>query len=182
MISEKELKRYSKFMSLVLRHRPEQIGLRLDENGWADVNELIEKMNMYDCQLDQSIVEYLVATNNKQRFAFNADKSRIRANQGHSLSVDLKLVSLQPPNVLYHGTAAVNLTSILASGLEKRDRQHVHLSSEVETARTVGQRHGKPIVLHIDAAKMFNDGWVFYKSENGVWLTDAVPAFYIRTI
>lgn len=178
---EKHLKQVSKFMSLVLRHRPEVIGLRLDENGWAVVEELIQGLNEHGTAVDIEIISTAVETNDKKRFSFNEDKTMIRANQGHSIEVELNLKPSVPPAILYHGTADRFLKSILAEGLKKQQRQHVHLSWQVETARAVGGRHGKPVILSINAAAMVNDGFVFYLSDNRVWLTDEVPVQYIAT-
>lgn len=178
---DKQLKHISKFMSLVLRHRPEQIGLQLDEEGWADVNELVEKLNASGAGLTHELLDTVVTTNDKKRFAFNSDKTRIRASQGHSVDIDLALEPIVPPAVLYHGTAENNRSSILSSGIQKGERQHVHLSHEKETAVKVGSRHGKPIVLTIDAATMHTDGHLFYLSANGVWLTEFVDPKYIGT-
>jgi len=164
----------SKFLSLVLRHKPEQIGLVLDSNGWANVDEILQKMEM-----DFETLQMIVDTNDKKRFTFNEDKSKIRANQGHSLqSVDLQLEKQMPPEYLFHGTAIRFLDSIKVEGLTKQSRQHVHLSMNVETALKVGQRHGKPVVLKIFSKKMFDDGYEFYLSDNNVWLTDHVPTKY----
>lgn len=169
----------SKFLSLVLRHKPGEIGLILDENGWADVQELIEKVNRKAMKLDMETLEYVVDTNSKKRFAFNDDKSRIRASQGHSINVDLGLEPVQPPEFLYHGTAKDNIENIRKDGIIKRSRQHVHLSIDKGTAHNVGSRHGPPHILKIKALEMFNDGYHFYLSENKVWLTNEIPSKYI---
>jgi len=162
-------------MSLVLRHRPEKIGLKLDENGWADVQELITKMN-----INLQELEYVVENNDKKRFAFNEDKTKIRANQGHSLkTVDLELKNIQPPNFLFHGTVGKFMSAIRDTGLLKMNRQHVHLSKDRETAIKVGSRRGKAIILSVRAGEMYEKGFEFYCSENGVWLTDHVPSEYI---
>jgi len=166
-------------MSLVLRHKPEEIGLLLDENGWADVQELISKMNTKGAEVNFDIINTVVETNDKKRFAFNEDKTRIRANQGHSLEVELNLPESMPPDTLYHGTATRFLESILATGLQKQSRQHVHLSAARETAIAVGARHGKPVILLIDAKAMQAAGFKFYLSANMVWLTETVPVQYI---
>jgi len=180
MISEKQNIKTSKFLSLVLRHKPETIQIKLDENGWVSVDELIEKLNKNGKDIDFEILKYIVDTNSKKRFAFNESKSKIRASQGHSLQIDLNYKSLIPPETLYHGTSERFLESILKSGIEKRNRQHVHLSSEIETALKVGQRHGKPVILEIETEKMNMDGFKFYLSENKVWLTDYVPIEYVK--
>lgn len=178
----KNLTHTSKFISLVLRHKPEEIGLQLDANGWADVNELIEKLNTKGAGIDFEILNEIVETNNKKRFAFNDDKTRIRASQGHSIEVDVELQPATPPDVLYHGTAEQNLASIMAGGLNKQQRLHVHLSAQYDTAINVGSRHGKPVVLQVNASAMSRDGIVFYLSNNNVWLVDEVPAQYLGKI
>lgn len=169
----------SKFLSLILRHKPETIGLTLDDNGWADIGELIEKLKKHEATFDFERLETIVENSDKKRFAFSADYSKIRANQGHSINVDLNLKEGFPPDILYHGTAVRNLESIKADGLLKKDRHHVHLSKDKETAKNVGARYGKPIILVIDSKQMIEDGIIFYLSENDVWLTDFVAAKYI---
>lgn len=180
MISDKENIKTSKFLSLVLRHQPELIGLELEDNGWASVDKLIAKANKYGVQLDLNTLQHIVVTNSKKRFSLSDDLSKIRANQGHSVEVDLGYIAQVPPEILYHGTAIQNFESILQSGIEKRDRHHVHLSYDVETAIKVGQRHGKPLIFEVDAAQMHIDNFHFYLSENGVWLTDYVPSKYLK--
>lgn len=180
MYDEKHLTKISKFLSLVLRHQPETIGIELDENGWADVAELLAKLNANGININSATLTDVVITNNKQRFSFNATLDKIRANQGHSIEVHLDYTSQQPPEILFHGTGEKFVGSIMKSGIEKRNRHHVHLSNDFETAYTVGQRHGKPIVLEILAAQMYADSYKFYLSENGVWLTDYVPVNYIN--
>lgn len=180
MLSEKETTSLSKFLSLILRHKPETIQLSLDENGWADTNMLLEQMNLSGKTIDIDILKHIVATNTKKRFAFNEDCSRIRASQGHSVTIDLGYTSQEPPKLLYHGTAAKNIDSITTSGLLKGNRHEVHLSTDIDTAINVGSRHGKPVVFEIAANHMFTDGYLFHVSENGVWLTEHVPPSYIR--
>ncbi|NML58262.1 RNA 2'-phosphotransferase [Chryseobacterium cheonjiense] len=170
----------SKFLSLVLRHQPEIITLNLDENGWADVEELQEKCANNNILFTLEELDEMVETNDKKRFIFNEDKTKIRANQGHSIDIDLALKSQQPPEFLYHGTAQTNVESILEKGIEKRNRQHVHLSSKKDTAEKVGMRHGKPVLLTIMTGKMHEDGILFYLSENNVWLTEFVHPQYIQ--
>jgi putative RNA 2'-phosphotransferase len=182
MLSTKQLTSISKFISLVLRHKPEAIGLTLDPFGWAGTTELIDKMNSNGKAITFQILEYVVATNSKKRFAFNNDKTKIRASQGHSLEVDLQLQPVKPPVQLFHGTSVQSVSSILKTGLERRGRQHIHLSPDKETAMSVGRRHGTPAVLLVDAAKMEEDGFAFYLSENKVWLTESVPAKYLRLL
>ncbi len=166
-------------MSFVLRHKPQEIGLMLEEHGWAYVQELIDKMNANGFVINFDILNTIVETNDKKRFTFNEDKTLIRANQGHSIEVELNLQQTVAPDILYHGTADKFLESILKIGLQKQNRQHVHLSTTIEIARTVGSRHGKPIVLSVDAKAMQEAGFIFYLSENAVWLTETVPALYI---
>jgi putative RNA 2'-phosphotransferase len=170
----------SKFLSLVLRHAPETIKLQLDKNGWADVDELIAQCNQFGKKLDFDLLEEVVETNDKKRFAFNEDLTKIRASQGHSIDVDLGLNPTQPIGFLYHGTVKEFIDSIKKDGLQKMSRQHLHLSKDLETAIKVGSRRGKPIILTIDAPKMAADGFLFYLSENNVWLTENVPAEYIE--
>ena len=166
-------------MSLVLRHNPQSIGITLDSNGWADTQALIDGMNRKGQRVTLEILKEIVASNDKQRFKFNEDYTKIRANQGHSVAVDVELKETQPPVVLYHGTAAKFVASIKNEGLVAKSRLHVHLSGDKQTAEKVGSRHGSPVILVINAAKMHEDGYKFYLSENNVWLTDAVPVEYI---
>jgi putative RNA 2'-phosphotransferase len=167
-------------MSLVLRHNPSVIGIELDENGWVLVSELLEKMAAHGQRIDFSFLERVVAENDKQRFKLSADGTKIRANQGHSVKIDLALSPVLPPDILYHGTALHFLESIKKQGLRPQSRQHVHLSKEYDTAIAVGSRHGSPHILIIQAAKMHENGYVFYQADNGVWLTDSVPIDYIE--
>lgn len=177
---EKKINQVSKFMSLVLRHKPDEIGLHLNENGWANVQELIDKMNASGAGVDFNLINTVVETNDKKRFSFNEDKKMIRANQGHSIEVELQLKEVQPLDFLYHGTVEKFIEVIKKEGLQKMQRQHVHLSKDTETAIKVGARRGKPVILTINAGAMYTDGYKFYLSENGVWLTDEVPARYIQ--
>lgn len=172
----------SKLLSYVLRHRPDSIGLQLDAQGWAAVDDLLACLRAHGKAIDRGLLERVVLENDKQRFAFSADGSHIRASQGHSIAVDLALQPAVPPPVLYHGTASRFLKSILASGLRAGARQHVHLSGDVQTATRVGARHGFPVVLRVDAARMHADGIVFYQSDNGVWLSGAVAPRYLSVI
>lgn len=174
-------KKISKFLSLVLRHKPETIkGLILDENGWAAVEVLLQGMNDMGLEVSLEALKEVVESNDKQRFKFNDDCTKIRANQGHSIKVELQLQPKVPPPVLYHGTAIQNLVPIKQEGLTKQKRHHVHLSSDRATAKKVGMRHGKPIILEINAGRMHSDGIDFYLSENGVWLTSFVDTKYIE--
>lgn len=168
----------SKYISLILRHQPEVIGITLDEHGWADVEKLIRGVNKTH-PLDMETLERIVAEDEKQRYSFNEDKTLIRANQGHSIPVDVELPEVTPPDVLYHGTGIKYKESIDSQGLIPKSRLYVHLSGDVETARKVGQRHGKPIIYNVDAAAMHADGYVFFRSVNGVWLTKTVPQKYL---
>ncbi len=177
---DRKLVRVSKFLSLVLRHKPETIGLSLDQGGWARVDELIVASNRSGVSLDEGLLREVVEQNDKQRFAFSNDGLRIRASQGHSIPVDLGLEPLVPPEFLYHGTATRFLESIKKRGLVPGNRLHVHLSPDEPTAVRVGQRHGKPVVLTIRAGHMYANGFTFYLSANGVWLTEKVPAEYIK--
>lgn len=167
-----------RFLSLVLRHQPEAAGIRLDEHGWADVQQLLEGVSKTGRLIDMDTLERIVRENSKQRYRFNEDHTKIRANQGHSLDVDVELKRADPPQYLYHGTAERFLPAIRAQGLMKMSRQYVHLSQSFETALQVGRRHGRPVVLTVDAAAMTRDGAVFYLAENGVWLCEHVPARY----
>lgn len=180
MISEKQLTHISKFLSLVLRHQPETIGVQLDQNGWTDIAELIEKSNGYGIQFDRETLNHIVETNSKKRFAINDTHDKIRASQGHSIEIELGYTNQKPPEILYHGTGEKSVQSILEAGLEKRSRQHVHLSSDIETALKVGQRHGKPFVFKVHSEQMYNDNFQFLISDNGVWLTDNVPTKYLK--
>lgn len=170
----------SKFLSLVLRHRPEHIGLMLDESGWADVGQLIERAAAHGVVLTRELIVEIVAGSDKQRFALDAAGGRIRANQGHSVDIDLGLEPTEPPAILFHGTATRTVPAIRSEGLKPGNRQHVHLSRDEATAIKVGQRHGRPVVLRVFAGKMWEQGAPFYCSANGVWLTPAVPPEFIE--
>lgn len=176
---DKRLTRASKFISLVLRHQPEAYGLQLDAHGWALIDDLIAAAARASVPLTREVIDQVVAENDKQRFAISADGAQIRARQGHSISVDLELAPIDPPPLLYHGTADRFVPAIREQGLQRRSRQHVHLSATVETAISVGTRHGRPVVLTVQAGQMHGDGHLFYQSENGVWLVDAVPPQYL---
>lgn len=170
----------SKFLSLVLRHKPETIGISMDSNGWVNVEELLAKSRRQNIHFDFKTLKEVVETNDKQRFAFNEDRTQIRANQGHSLEIDVQPEATVTPAVLYHGTVARFLGNIREQGLQKMERQHVHLSHDSETAVKVGSRRGKPVILQIQAAEMQQAGHTFYRSQNGVWLCEQVPAKYIQ--
>lgn len=171
----------SKFLSLILRHKPEVIGITLDEHGWARVDEVIVGIAKTR-PMSMAILEEIVATDSKGRYAFNEDKTLIRANQGHSVHVDVELAEKLPPEVLYHGTGEKSVVSIEAQGLLPMSRLYVHLSLDVATATKVGQRHGKPVVFRVDAQAMATQGHRFYVSRNGVWLTKHVPAEYLQRL
>lgn len=175
-----DLKHISKFLSLVLRHKPEEIGILMDSEGWVDVKELLEKCSAKKRYINLQLLQQIVNTNDKQRFTFNHDHTMIRANQGHTVEVDLKLEPVEPLQYLYHGTVAKFIESIKTTGLQKRERMHVHLSKDLDTAIKVGSRRGKPVILKVKAAEMHQDGYAFYLSQNGVWLCEAVPAKYIE--
>ncbi len=173
------LVKISKMLSKHLRHKPQALGITLEPGGWVEVNVLIEAFAKKGFELTPETLETVVRDNDKQRFAFNEDKTKIRANQGHSVEVDLELEPQTPPNVLYHGTASDRVAAILETGLQKMKRHHVHLSKEIYTAVAVGARYGKPVLLEIDTQAMLSDGFVFYCSSNGVWLVDEVPVGYL---
>ena len=176
-----DLKKTSKFISLILRHKPETIGISLDEHGWANVAELIEGISKTQ-YIDMAMLEEIVDKDNKQRYSFNEDKTLIRANQGHSIPVDVELPKKQPPVILYHGTGEKYVSSIDEQGLIPKSRLYVHLSKEEETAKMVGSRHGKPVIYEIYAGQMYEDGYIFYLSVNGVWLTKSVPVKYMNKL
>ncbi|WP_303311385.1 RNA 2'-phosphotransferase [Hymenobacter sp. BT730] len=169
----------SKTLSYVLRHKPEELGLHLDAQGWVSVTALLQALQARHPEVTLEQLHEVVATNDKKRFAFSEDEQLIRANQGHSLAVDLALEAVPPPEVLYHGTATRFLSSIRASGLQRGTRQYVHLSPDPETATAVGQRHGCPVVLTVHAGELHRAGAAFYIAENGVWLTLTVPPEFI---
>lgn len=169
----------SKFISLILRHKPETIGITLDEHGWANVDELIAGVSKTH-PLDMAGLERIIAEDEKQRYSFNDDKTLIRANQGHSIPVDVELEEVEPPKILYHGTGEKYTSSIDEQGLIPKSRLYVHLSGDEETARKVGQRHGKPVVYKVRSGEMHRDGLLFYRSVNGVWLTKSVPVKYLE--
>ena len=171
----------SKFISLILRHKPETIGITLDEHGWANVDELIEGVSKTH-PLTRESLEEIVRTDEKQRYSFNEDHSLIRANQGHSIPVDVELEKVKPPKYLYHGTGAKFTSSIDQQGLIPKSRLYVHLSSDYETAVKVGSRHGKPVVYLVNAEQMETEGYAFYCSVNGVWLTKRVPVKYLKQV
>jgi putative RNA 2'-phosphotransferase len=173
------IEKTSKFLSYILRHRPDEIGIVLDPQGWTDIATLISCAHQHGKQLSDVTLREAVRTSDKQRFMISEDGYRIRANQGHSIDIDLGLTTTTPPDILYHGTASRFMASILASGLLPGSRHHVHLSAMPETAINVGQRHGKPVLLVVQAGDMLQAGHQFFVSANGVWLTDTVPPAFI---
>ena len=173
------LKETSKFLSLILRHKPEVIGISLDEHGWANVDELIRGISKTR-EFNMDMLEEIVRTDNKQRYSFNADKTLIRANQGHSIPVDVELEVVEPPEILWHGTGRKYVSSIEKMGLIPKKRLYVHISDNKETAYQVGQRHGEAVIYKVLAGKMQEDGYTFYRSKNGVWLTEKVPVKYLK--
>lgn len=169
----------SKFLSLVLRHKPEAARISLDEHGWAYVNSLVHGVSLTFPGFDKNILEEIVRTDEKQRYSFNEDGSKIRANQGHSIPVDVELDVVEPPEYLYHGTGEKYAGLIERDGLIPKSRLYVHLSGDVETAINVGKRHGNPVIYLVDSGKMHRAGFTFYRSANGVWLTERVPVEYL---
>ena len=180
MTTDKQKQSLSKFLSFVLRHEPQSIGLALDGAGWAAVDELLAKATAAGKPLTRALLHDIVESSDKQRFSLSADGSRIRANQGHSIDVALGLPPLAPPPVLLHGTATRFLDAILQRGLDKRERHHVHLTEDAAIARSVGQRYGSVALLEVDASAMHAAGHQFFRSDNGVWLTDHVPARHLK--
>jgi putative RNA 2'-phosphotransferase len=178
-MNDKKMKNTSKFLSLILRHQPELVGIKLDPSGWTSVAGLLTACKNKGESISMEELQYVVENNNKKRFSFDQQKLRIRANQGHSVPVELGYTPQSPPPLLYHGTAKNHLEQIWETGILKKSRHHVHLSLSPETAKNVGQRHGVPVVLSIDTHQMEQDGFIFYVSENGVWLTEHVPSKYI---
>ena len=173
-------KRLSKLLSYILRHRPDEYGIELDEAGWVDVSVLLDALAARGKAASREQLVSVVESSDKQRFALSEDGSRIRANQGHSVDVELGYSTAVPPAVLFHGTVERFLDSIRASGLQRGERHHVHLSPDEVTASKVGQRRGRPVILEVDAAAMHADEHAFFVSDNGVWLTAHVPPQYIR--
>lgn len=174
--------RLSVFISLILRHKPDVIGITLDEHGWANVRELIDGINSSGRNINMEMLEEIVRTDNKGRYSFNDTKELIRANQGHSINVNVELKEAKPPNILYHGTATKSLDNIKRQGIKPMSRLYVHLSKDLDTAINVGGRHGKCAVLMVDVKRMFDDGLKFYLSENGVWLTKYIDWRYVKDV
>jgi putative RNA 2'-phosphotransferase len=181
-MNDSRLLKISKFLSKYLRHKPDNIGIKLAPGGWVAINELLTACAKNKFPITYQELQRVVELNDKQRFSFDSTGTLIRANQGHSVEVDLQLEPVVPPNVLYHGTAKKSVELILQTGLRKMSRHHVHLSKEIATAQNVGARHGKPVVFAVDAAAMHQAGYIFYCSDNGVWLVDNVPPEYLQKI
>ena len=173
--------RTSRYLCRLLRHHPEAAGITLDAHGWADVEELIAKVNPTH-PLDRALLEEIVRTDNKQRYSYDDSRQRIRANQGHSIPVDVELKQTVPPEILWHGTGEKYTESIDRTGLIPKSRLYVHLSADTQTAAAVGKRHGTPVIYQVDSGRMSRDGYPFFLSENGVWLTKAVPPEYLRKL
>lgn len=181
-MNNSRLVKISKYLSKHLRHTPEKIGLKLADGGWVAVDELLAACakNKFIITLEE--LKEVVKTNDKKRFSFDDTLTLIRANQGHSTEVDLQLKRLTPPDILYHGTGENSVESILQTGLAKMSRHHVHLSSDIDTAKIVGARHGKPVIFIVNATKMSQSGHIFYCSDNDVWLVDHVPVKYLKLL
>lgn len=177
------LTKLSIFISMILRHRPEVIGIALDEHGWADVDQLIDGVRRHrEPDFDRAALDEIVATDNKQRYSYSEDGTLIRANQGHSIPVDVELPQAEPPEFLWHGTGEKYVESIDRQGLLPRSRLYVHLSADTDTARVVGKRHGRPVIYRVHTGRMAAEGYIFFRSVNGVWLTKAVPAEYLEKL
>jgi putative RNA 2'-phosphotransferase len=181
-MNDSRLVKISKYLSKHLRHSPERIGLKLTEGGWVVVEELLAACRKHEFKISLEELNEVVANNDKKRFSFDATGTRIRANQGHSVEVDLQLEAVAPPDVLYHGTGERSVAAILTTGLEKMSRHHVHLSKDIATAKAVGMRHGRPAIFTVDTKAMYEAGYPFYCSDNGVWLVDRVPPEYLQLI
>jgi len=181
-MNNSRLVKISKYLSKHLRHQPERIGLKLAPGGWVSVDELLSACQNHSFPINRAELNEVVTSNDKKRFSFDATATLIRANQGHSVEIDLQLEPAVPPNVLYHGTGHGAVETILREGLRKMSRHHVHLSTDVATAQKVGTRHGRPVVFTVDAAAMHQVGYTFYCSDNGVWLVDCVPPEYLHQL
>lgn len=179
-MDEKRLVTVSKYLSRHLRHQPEHLGLELASGGWVNVVDLLAACQQHGFPISQIELHEVVTRNNKQRFSFDTTATRIRANQGHSVAVDLELTPNTPPATLYHGTHEAVVAVVLRAGLQKMARHHVHLAADVATARSVGGRRGRPAVLIVAAAAMHAAGFTFFCSANGVWLVDYVPPQYLQ--
>lgn len=181
-MDDRRLVKVSTYLTKHLRHRPERLGLQLEPGGWVQVDNLLEACRQASFELSPEELVEVVERNDKRRFSFDAAGTRIRANQGHSIAIDLQLEPVQPPTVLYHGTGESAVAWILKQGLQPMGRHHVHLSNDTGTAIKVGARHGRPKVLQIDARRMHLDGGVFFRTDNDVWLTDHVPVEYLHVL
>lgn len=181
-MDEKRKTKISKFLSLILRHKPEAVGLQLDDNGWIAVDKLIKACADYGKKFSLAELEEIVETNDKKRFSFDETGKKIRASQGHSLEVEIEFEEKTPPEILYHGTAEKNVGTIFADGLKKMSRHHVHLSADTETAKKVGTRYGKPVIFKIETKKMLAENFRFYVSANGVWLVENVPPKFLEIL
>jgi len=179
MNSDKRITQLSKLLSYILRHNPGEAGLKPDEHGWVEVDPLLKYLHEKDKSINFDLLQHIVDTNSKKRFAFNEDFTKIRASQGHSIEIDLQYSPIAPPEYLYHGTVAAFISAITEKGLIKIERHHVHLTADIEVAKQVGGRRGKPVILTINASMMYQQGFLFYLSDNGVWLTDHVLPQYI---
>jgi len=181
-MNNSRLVKISKYLSKHLRHQPERIGIQLAPGGWVAVDELLAACKKHQFPINPAELEEVVANNDKKRFSFDSTGTLIRANQGHSIAIDLQLEPTEPPEVLYHGTGHGAVEAILREGLRKMSRHHVHLSKDIVTAKKVGARHGRPVVFEVDSLAMHEAGYTFYCSENGVWLVDGVPPEYLHPI
>jgi putative RNA 2'-phosphotransferase len=179
-MNAEERKKKSKFLSLVLRHQPDKIGIKLDQAGWVDVDVLMAALSCHRKGISRATLEEVVRTNDKQRFSFNDDGTRIRANQGHSVEIELGYEPATPPEILFHGTPQQFVEIIAEQGLKKMNRHHVHLHVDVETSTAVGQRRGQPVLLNVRALDMHQAGHEFFVTPNDVWLTDHVPTEFIE--
>jgi putative RNA 2'-phosphotransferase len=180
MISNEQVVNMSKYLSNILRHKPHILGLKLDKNGWANVVLLIGRMNLAGKEISRELLDFVVENNDKKRFSYDETGTKIRAVQGHTLKIDLAYVAKMPPDILFHGTTQTFIPSILKTGLEKRKRNHVHLSADFQTAIKVGKRRGTPVILRVFAQKLHQKGGIFYEADNGVWLIDAVPTSFLE--
>lgn len=181
-MDDARLVKVSKYLSKHLRHQPERLGLTLEPGGWVAVGDLLRACNARGMPLDRRMLDEVVSRNDKRRFAFDEAGLRIRAQQGHSVEVDLQLEEAEPPSVLYHGTGSGSVEAVLREGLRKMRRHHVHLSPDIPTALRVGARHGRPALFAVDAPGMRREGYTFYRSGNGVWLVDDVPPRFLEPI
>ncbi|PSB03330.1 RNA 2'-phosphotransferase [Merismopedia glauca] len=181
-MSDRKLTNISKYLSKHLRHSPEQIGLQLAPGGWVEVDELLSASRKNGFTITRIQLQQVVDQNDKKRFSFDPTGNLIRANQGHTTEVDLQLLAAIPPDVLYHGTSNQSVPSILQTGLSKMSRHHVHLSADIQTAKNVGKRRGRPVVFAVNSKAMHQDEYIFYRSDNGVWLVDFVPVQYLQQL